>query len=87
MKKLLSLMELKLKNTKFINIRALSSTSSMNNTDINKMVVSNKFPFGKKDLRYFIGYKETKTLELYLYSFQKCMHIEEILIKLTVGLF
>ena len=26
--------------------------------DINKIVVSNKFPFGKQDVKYFIGYKD-----------------------------
>ena len=33
---------------------------SINNIDINKIVVSNKVSFGKKDLKYFIGYKNAK---------------------------
>ena len=37
---------LKLKNTIFINI---IYTSSINNIDINKIVVSSKLPFGKQD--------------------------------------
>ena len=28
--------------------------------DVNKIVVSNKFPFGEKGFRYFIGYKVGK---------------------------
>ena len=34
------------------------SPISINDTDINKIVVSNKFPFGKHDFKYFIGYKD-----------------------------
>ena len=30
----------------------------INNVNINKIVVSNKFSFGKKDFKYFIGYKD-----------------------------
>ena len=44
----------------------------INNIDINEIVVSNnKFPLGKKDFKYFIGYKDNKDLDLYEYSFQK----------------
>ena len=49
-------MTLKLKNTNFINIKAIS----INNIDINKIVVSNKLPFSKHDFKYFIGYKNDK---------------------------
>ena len=38
--------------------------------DIKKMVVSNKFPFGKQDFKYFIDYKDNKKIKLYAYSFQ-----------------
>ena len=38
----------KLTNTNFINI---------NDTDINEIVVSNKFPFGKQNFKYLIIYK------------------------------
>ena len=30
----------------------------INNIDINKIVVSNKVPFGKQDFKIFIGYKD-----------------------------
>ena len=33
---------------------------SITNIDINKIVVSNKVPLGKKDFKYFIGYKDAK---------------------------
>ena len=39
--------------------------------DINERVLSNKFTFGKQDFEYFIGYKDNKKLDLYVYSFQK----------------
>ena len=31
---------------------------STNNIDIDKIVVCNKFPFGKKDFKCFISYKD-----------------------------
>ena len=37
----------------------------IDNIDNNKIVVSNKVSFGKKDFKYFIGYKDAKKLDLY----------------------
>ena len=51
-------MTLKLKSTNFINI----SPIMINNIDINKIVVSNKFTFGKQDFKYFNGYKDNKEI-------------------------
>ena len=34
----------------------------MKNIDINKIIVSNKIFFGKKGLRYFVGYKDSKKI-------------------------
>ena len=34
----------------------------INNKDINKIVVSNKFPFSKQDFKYFIAYKDNKEI-------------------------
>ena len=39
--------------------------------DIDKIAVSNKVSFDKKDFKYFIGYKDAKKLNLYAYSFRK----------------
>ena len=36
--------------------------------DINKIVVFNKFIFGKEDFKYFIGYKDDKDIRLYGYA-------------------
>ena len=47
------------------------SPISIKDIDINERVLSNKFPFGKQDFEYFIGYKDNKKLDLYVYSFQK----------------
>ena len=33
---------------------------SIKSVDINKIVVSNKVPFGKKGFKYFFGYKDPK---------------------------
>ena len=35
--------------------------------DINKIVVSNKASFGKKDFRYFIGYKDAEKKALCIF--------------------
>ena len=34
----------------------------INDIDINKIIVSNKFPFGKQDFKYFIGYKDNQEI-------------------------
>ena len=47
------------------------SPISIKNIDINKIVVSNKFPFDEKNFKYFIGYKDNKEIRLYAYFFQK----------------
>ena len=33
---------------------------SINDIDINKIVVSNKLSFGKQDFKYFIGFKDSE---------------------------
>ena len=38
------------------------SPLSINNIDINEIVVSNKFPFGKQDFKYIIGFKDNKEI-------------------------
>ena len=35
-------------------------TRILNDIDINKIVASNKLPFGKQDFKYFIGYKDSE---------------------------
>ena len=37
---------------------------SINNMDINKLVVSNKVSFSKKRFKHFIGYKNSKKVRL-----------------------
>ena len=43
----------------------------MKNIDNNKLVVSNKVHFGKKEFKYFIDYIGVKKLDLYVYLSQK----------------
>ena len=38
------------------------SLISINDIDINKIVVSNKLPFGNQDFKYFIGYKDSEKI-------------------------
>ena len=38
------------------------SLISINDIDINKIVLSNKLPFGKQDFKYFIGYKDAEKI-------------------------
>ena len=42
-------------------------TVSIKNVGTDKIVVSNKVPFGKKGSEYFIGDKDAKILNLYIY--------------------
>ena len=65
---------------KFLQYKSLILIDSI---DINKIAVYNKVSFGKKDFKYFIDYTDAKKLDLYVCSFQKWVHIEEILIKLN----
>ena len=55
----------------------------INNIHINKIVVSNKVSFNKKGFKYFTGYKDDKRIDLYVYLFQKWVHLGHILIKLN----
>ena len=48
----------KLKNTKFINIKALFRSTIY----INEIVVSNNFPFGDQYFKNFVGYKDNKDI-------------------------
>ena len=60
---------------------------SIKNIDINKIVISNKVSFGKNGFKYFIGRKDAKKLDLFVYFSQNRVHIEETLMKLNICLF
>ena len=66
-KQLNNLAILKSKNKIFTNKYVLINK----NIDINKIVVYNKVSFSKKGFKYFIGYKNVKKLDLYVYFSQK----------------
>ena len=55
----------------------------INNVDINKKLVSNKFRFRKLK----IGFKDNKGIRLYPCSFQKLVYIKDIVIRLNVCIF
>ena len=44
---------------------------SMKNIDITKLIVSNKVSFVKNGLKYFIGYKDAKKLDLHPFFIPK----------------
>ena len=50
---------------------------SINDIDINKIVIPNKFPFGKKDFNISLVTKTLKKLDLYAYSIHKLLYIKE----------
>ena len=54
------------------------SPISINDIDINEIVVSNKFSFGKQYFKYFIGYKDNKEIGPLCTFF---MHIKYLLIR------
>ena len=47
------------------------SPISINDIDINKIVISNKFLFGKQDFNYFIGHKDNKEIRLLCIFFRE----------------
>ena len=52
--------------------------------DINEIVISNKLLFHKQGFKSSLVTNIIKKLDLYTYSFQKCVYIKDILIKLNV---
>ena len=79
-------MILKISPTKISSTKEPISTK---NTDINKIVIFDKVSFGKKGFKYFIGYKDAKyqrLVILYVYFYQKWLHIEKSLTKLSIYL-
>ena len=61
-------MALKIKNKNLANIKNFFQKKYL---DITKLVGSNKVSFGKKGFEYFIGYKNVKKLDFYVYFSQK----------------
>ena len=60
---------------------------SIKSIGINKIVVTNKVLLGKKSFKFFIGCKDAKKLDIYVYFSKKWVHIEETLMKLSICLF
>ena len=59
---------------------------SIKNIDINKLVLSNKIPYGKKkDLNIWLAKKMLKKLDLYVYFSQRWGHIEKTLMSLNMS--
>ena len=90
-KKIIKFDDTKIKKYKFYQQK---STISIENIDINKILVSNEVPLGKKDCKYFIGYKDAKIIKplciffpkvtAYKRSFDKnkCMSFSEKYLKI-----
>ena len=63
------------------------SPISINNIDINKIVVSNKLPFHKQNFNYLIGYKNSEKIRpLSIFSPQMIIY-KEVLMKREVVTF
>ena len=56
-KAIINFRDIEIKNKKIHQYKRLIS---INNIDINKIVISGKVPFGENSLKYFIGYKDSK---------------------------
>ena len=54
------------------------------NIDIDKIVVSNKVPFGKKGFKYVSGVKDVKKIKPSCIFLPKLLHIEKTLMKLNI---
>ena len=63
------------------------SPISINVIDINKIVVSKKFPFGKEDIKYFIGYKDSEEIRPFLIFCPQINVYKFFFIKLIVCIF
>ena len=62
----------------------LKSPFSINDRDINEIVVSNKFSFSKQGFNISLVTKIINKLDLHAYSFQKWVYIKGILIRINV---
>ena len=68
MKKIIKFGDIEIRKRKF---HPVKEPISIKHIDINKTVVSNKVSFGKKGFKYFIGHKDAKKLDVYMYFHQK----------------
>ena len=73
-KKIIKFAGTEIKEYEFLHYK---SPIPINNIEIDKIVVSNKFPFGKQKFRYSIGHKDNRKLYLYAHSFQKWVYIKD----------
>ena len=83
-KKIIKFGESKLEKYKFHQHKNLIEIYDV---EINQILAFNKVSLGKKDFKYFIGYKDGNKSDHYAWSFQKRAHIEGILMKLDIFLF
>ena len=77
-------MTLKFKKENFI---INNSPILINDVRVNEIVISNKLPIGKKDFKYFIGYKDLETYAYYFQNIKLNIYIlidKYILIKLFI---
>ena len=56
-KEILKFNDIEIEKRKF---HSFKSPTTVNDIDIDKITISNKFPCGKKGFKYFIGYKNDK---------------------------
>ena len=75
---------LKFKKENFI---SNNSPILINDVRVNEIVISNKLPIGKKDFKYFIGYKDLEPYACYFQNIKLNIYIlidKCILIKLNI---
>ena len=64
-KKLIKFVDTEIEEYEFYQYK---SPISINDIDINEIVLSNKFPFGKQGFKYFNGYKDNKEIRPNIYK-------------------
>ena len=69
------------------NFHQNKKTISIKNIDINIIVVSDTVPFSKTGFKYFVGHKDAKNLDIYVYFSPKWVLIEKTLMKLNTHIF
>ena len=72
-----------MKARNFINIKPIL----ISDIDINKIIISNKFPFGKEDFKYIISYNNSVKFRPLCVFFPKSLYIKDILMQTDVFIF
>ena len=74
-KKIITFTDIEVENINFIDTKYLS----IDDVNINKIIVSNKVPFGEKGFKFFVGYKNDRKVRLL------CGHLHNTYVEKGMG--